>query len=256
MMYAICTVAAAALRKEPSHRSEMTSQLLFGETAQVLEEKEEWRKIKGTYDGYEGWLTHHLIEPIKAEKATAPYTFVSTGLMNPATLPDQLVNLPMGSSLTGLDEETRLLWDGRHKYHGTYRNTLTPANEELLWHTVQPWMNAPYLWGGRTFMGVDCSGFVQVVFKVLGIPLKRDAWQQATQGLPVADVALTITGDVAFFNNQEGKITHVGIVLNGDKIMHASGKVRVDTLTEKGIFAKDTGRQTHQLHSIRRMVPV
>ena len=256
MNYAICVVAAAAIRKEASHRSEMTSQLLFGETVQVLEEKEEWRKIKCTYDGYEGWLTYHLIEAIEDKFINVANPFVSTGLLNPVTLPDQLVNLPMGASLTGFDEETRLLWDEKHKYHGTYRNSMVPYNDDLLWNTLQPWMAAPYLWGGRTFMGVDCSGFVQTVFKVLGVHLLRDTYQQATQGLPVADIALAITGDVAFFNNEAGKITHVGIVLNGDKIIHASGKVRVDALTEEGIFVKETGQRSHTLHSIRRMVKV
>src|SRR5687768_17041871 len=111
MQLAICVVSAAPVRKEPSHRSEMTTQLLFGETAQILEEKEEWFKIKCIYDGYEGWLTYHLISFIDSAVATNPNDYVSTGLLNPVTLPDQLVNLPMGSSLTGFDEETRLLWD-------------------------------------------------------------------------------------------------------------------------------------------------
>ena len=255
MTYAICIASAAAIRKEPSHRSEMTSQLLFGETAQVLEEKEEWRKIKCSYDGYEGWLTHHLIEDITGDVMNTTNRIVSTGILNPITLPNSLVNIPMGASLTGFDEETRLLWDGKHKYHGTYRNTAQPTyQEDLLWNTLQPWMNAPYLWGGRTFMGVDCSGFVQTVYKVLGIALLRDAYQQAAQGVPVPNVVVSQPGDVAFFENEEGKITHVGIVLQDDKIIHASGKVRIDVLTDKGIFINDNNTQTHKLHSIRRMV--
>lgn len=255
MIHAICVVSAAAIRKEPSHRSEMSSQLLFGETVQILEEKEEWRRIKCHYDGYEGWLTFHLIEEVAEDVVKDPTHYVTTGLLNPATLPDQLVNLSIGSSLTGFDEETRLLWDGKHKYHGTYRNTTNQIyNEDLLWNTIQPWMSAPYLWGGRTFMGVDCSGFVQMVYKVLGIALLRDAYQQAAQGVPVPDVLVSQPGDVAFFENESGKITHVGIILQGDKIIHASGKVRIDVLTDNGIFNKESNTQTHKLHSIRRMV--
>ena len=256
MTHSICIVSAAPIRKEPSHRSEMTSQMLFGETALIMEAKDEWRKVKGLYDGYEGWLTEHLIQPIDTTSALAPNHFVTTGLLNPATLPDQLVNLPMGASLTGYDEETRLLWDGQHKYHGTFRNVTLPFSDEVFWNAIQPWMNAPYLWGGRTFMGVDCSGFVQTVFKVLGIPLLRDAYQQATQGIAIEDLVIAQKGDVAFFENEAGKITHVGIVLDGNKIIHASGKVRVDTLTDKGILVKETNTQSHKLHSIRRMIGV
>src|SRR5919205_2829784 len=105
----------------------------------------------------------------------------------------------MGASLTGFDEETRLLWDELHKYHGTYRNLDSKFSVDLLWKIVHAWINAPYLWGGRTFMGVDCSGFVQVVFKVLGIPLLRDAYQQATQGTAVENIHGAQTGDAAFF---------------------------------------------------------
>lgn len=253
VQFAICTVSVAPVRKEAAHRSEMISQVLFGETMQVLQEEKEWLKVKCLFDGYEGWLTNHLVTPIDEKKATAKNSYVSTGLLNHVTTTDQLFNLPMGSSLTGYDEETRLLWDEHFKYHGTFRNTEKPFNKSLFLNTIQPWMNAPYLWGGKTFMGVDCSGFAQTVFKVLGIPLLRDASQQVTQGSVVADVAQSKNGDLAFFNNEEGKIVHVGIVLEGGRIVHAAGKVRMDTLTNSGIIIQESGKQTHHLHSIKRM---
>lgn len=252
MDYAICVVSAAAVRSEPDHRREMINQLLFGETVEVLETKEEWLRIKSLYDDYEGWITVHFVESINKEVATAFCTYVTTGLLNPVTLPKQLLNLPMGSSLTGFSEESRLLWDEKHKYHGTYRNVLQSFNTDLFWSTVHTWLNAPYLWGGRTFMGVDCSGFTQVVFKILGILLKRDACQQAEQGSLIKTIKKSVLGDLAFFNNSDDKIIHVGIVLNDHKIIHASGKVRIDKLDEEGIINLQTATRTHNLHSIRR----
>lgn len=251
--FAITTVSAAPVRKEDAHRSEMTSQLLFGETMEVLEQKEEWFRIRSLHDQYEGWLTHHLVEIIDENVAKQSIRFVTTGLINPLTLSDELINLPMGSSLTGYDEETRLLWDGQHKYYGTFRNTSQPFDMDLLWRTAQAWINAPYLWGGRTFLGVDCSGFVQVTFKVMGIPLLRDAYLQAEQGSPVESLADARTGDVAFFHNDKGRIIHVGILLNNEQIIHASGKVRIDKIDNEGIINSSNGKRTHQLTHIRRM---
>ncbi|HEY0355021.1 MAG TPA: C40 family peptidase, partial [Flavisolibacter sp.] len=225
MKYSICSVAAAPVRKEPAHRSEMVNQLLFGELMEILEENDEWIRVRSLYDDYEGWLTYHLITTISKEVAEVSQPYVATGITNPITLPDQLINAPMGSVLVGFDEETRLLWDERYKYHGTYRNTSKPADIHQLPKLVQPWINAPYLWGGKTFMGVDCSGFVQTIFKVLGIQLKRDAYQQAEQGKAVENISLAKEGDLGFFHNEKGRVTHVGIILSPGTIIHSSGKV-------------------------------
>jgi hypothetical protein len=252
MQYAICTVAAAPVRKEPSHRSEMINQLLFGETMQVLEEKEEWFKIRSLYDDYEGWLTHHLISALDERVAKADASYIASGLLNPITVPDQIINAPMGSALVGFDEETRSLWNEAYKYGGTYRDIRKPFDLDLLERTVNAWINAPYLWGGKTFMGVDCSGFVQTVFKVLGIHLKRDAYQQAEQGSRVESLSNAKAGDVAFFQNENGRVTHVGIMLDVDHIIHASGKVRIDRLDEQGIVNTENGKRTHSLHSMKR----
>src|SRR5215213_2235442 len=252
MHHAICSVAAAPVRKEPSHKTEMVNQLLFGETMEVLEATEEWLKIKSLYDDYEGWITNHLVSGIDQSVATADINYVATGLVNQVTLPNQLINVPMGSALVGFNEETRLLWDEQHKYHGSYRNAQQPLDLDLLWRTAQAWINAPYLWGGKTFMGVDCSGFVQTVFKVLGIRLKRDAYQQAEQGSLVSSISEIKTGDLAFFQNQTQRVTHVGIMLDKDQIIHASGKVRIDRLDETGIVTRENGKETHKLHSLRR----
>ncbi len=252
MEYAICTVAAAAVRKEPSHRTEMTNQLLFGETMKILETKDEWFHVKSLYDNYDGWLTHHLVDEIERKLAREPLQFVCSDMLNSIQFSDQVINVPMGSALTAFEKDTGSLWDGQYSFDGNYRSFEQPSNKEDLIATAKAWINTPYLWGGKTFMGVDCSGFVQTVFKTNGIRLSRDAWQQAKEGEAVEELAVARPGDVAFFNNTDGQITHVGILLNSKEIIHASGKVRIDKIDDEGITNAKTSKKTHQLHSMKR----
>ena len=251
MEYAICTVTAAGVRKEPGHKAEMVNQLLFGETMEVLEAKEEWFKIRSMYDNYEGWLTYHLINEIDEKTATQESNHIATHHLNPVTTSNDVMFATIGSPLTGYNSETKKLWDNGYEYHGHFRDITEPVSEELFKEIIGLWLNAPYLWGGKTFMGVDCSGFVQMVYKLMGIKLKRDAYQQAEQGSDV-ELSNLKEGDLAFFHNENGRVTHVGIILNNNKIIHASGKVRIDKLGEQGIINSETGKRTHLLYSIKR----
>ncbi|HEV7621975.1 MAG TPA: NlpC/P60 family protein, partial [Flavisolibacter sp.] len=200
----ICTVAVAPLRKEPNHRSEMVSQVLFGELAEILETKDEWLHIRLLNDNYEGWLTEHLVEAYKAPQVKNEPVYTASGLTNTININHSVIHAPMGASLTGFNESTKYLWDEKYSYKGEFKKTADPFNLEQLLQSMKLWINAPYLWGGKTYMGVDCSGFVQVVFKVQGVQLKRDAYMQAEQGTLVGNLKDTKPGDLAFFHNANG----------------------------------------------------
>ena len=116
------------------------------------------------------------------------------------------------------------------------------------------YLNSPYLWGGRSPFGIDCSGFTQMVFKLNGIKLPRDAYEQAEIGKTLNFIEETQKGDLAFFDNEEGKIIHTGIIIDKNKIIHSSGKVRIDNLDHYGIFNAETGKYSHNLRLIKKVV--
>lgn len=249
MKYAICCLAAAPVRKEPSHRSEMVNQILFGETMEVLERREEWIFIKSTFDQYEGWLTDHFISLLEGDLPNQEY--VTSEIINIVELNNIPTYIPMASSLTGFNPDTRKLWNESFQFNNNSFLKAKPFNMESFEKTLNSWLNVPYLWGGRTLMGVDCSGFVQNIFKMGGIVLHRDAYLQESQGIIVNNLENVMPGDLAFFHNQSGKVIHVGIILNDGKIIHSSGKVRIDTFNENGIINSETGLKTHEFHSVK-----
>lgn len=250
-MQAVCCVPVSPIRAADSHKSEMVSQLLFGEMVTVLERGNGlWTRISCDYDKYEGWVTNnHLTEP--------PYQHAPLHLTadwsNEVMFNGHPMHVSFGSELRGL-VNGQAEWG---KYNWSYKgNHLDPQHarrtEKNILKVAFMFINTPYLWGGRSVFGIDCSGFTQVVYKSLGSPLLRDAYQQAMQGEVVGFLQEAKTGDLAFFDNDEGKITHVGILINEHEIIHSSGKVRVDKIDSQGIVNVDTNERTHRLRIIKR----
>jgi cell wall-associated NlpC family hydrolase len=229
----ICTVSVAAIRVEQSHQSEMTSQLLYGETVDILETKGKFSKIKMHFDGYEGWIDAQQISEI-------PNEYFAERKTELVTKPIQMYNTSQGAIVLSIGSEV---------------NSENPnpsfLNVENVSETAKQFLNVPYLWSGRSFFGIDCSGFVQLIYKVHGISLPREAQQQSEIGEVLSFVEESKPGDLAFFENKEGKISHVGMMLNNQEIIHASGKVRIDSLDSTGIFNKELNKHTHKLRFLR-----
>ncbi|MGZ3864665.1 MAG: C40 family peptidase [Bacteroidia bacterium] len=258
-MFGICNQSIVPCRKEPSHRSEMVTQLLFGEHFTVLEETEEWARIKTASDDYECWISNKQYQPVK------PETFKELDKAQPLSAePVQLVRhvgsgisfpVVIGSTIPFLKDKSFSLENHQYEFSGQYK---TPdekaADRKKIIETAHVFLNSPYLWGGRSPFGIDCSGFTQLVYKLNGLKLLRDAYQQAAMGLSLSFVEEAQAGDLAFFDNEEGKIIHVGIVLDDSKIIHASGHVRVDKLDHYGIFNVDTKKYSHHLRVIKKII--
>lgn len=253
MKYAVCQLGVAAVRSESSDRSEMVTQILFGEKVEITETKDNWIKIKADFDGYEGWSDRkqflELTEDEYNQLSSGPYT---SDIFNLALIEDQPMVLPLGSSLPGIKDYKIHLGTKKFAYHGEIEeNNLTQTEICQLAHL---YLNTPYLWGGKSNFGIDCSGFTQQVYKYAGRHIPRDAWQQAELGEALSFVEEAEPGDLAFFDNAEGKIIHTGIILEGGKIIHAHGKVRIDPIDSTGIFNTDSQTYSHKLRVIKKIL--
>jgi len=258
-MKAVILQPAVPLRSEASDRAEMVSQILFGETCTLLERQEQWSLVRCCYDDYEGWVSNKQIHPLTLQEEEQVESWnvivscpsISISITSPSLFPGEYalapISIPMGSRLP---EQHRIKLGDITIEHSIPALEATPF---ITFSKAFELLNAPYLWGGKTLMGIDCSGFTQTIFKVYGIHLLRDASQQATQGLCVNSLEESQRGDLLFFSNPQGRITHVGIKFGADTVIHASGRVRIDKIDATGIFNHEENRYTHKLHSIRRI---
>lgn len=259
MYYGINLLSIVPIRAEAKEESEQTTQLLFGETFTVLEEQPKWLKIQTHHDAYKGWIDRK-IPTIMGDDEYHTLAGEREYLVDSqiAYLEEDDVHFPivLGSSLPGFNEKDFTLHINNHtfSFQGLYKLSEPQASGELLVKNAMRFRRAPYLWGGRSVFGVDCSGFMQIVFKMCGFLLPRDSYQQAEKGYKPAPGEQPGAGDLAFFTNSKGKIAHVGMLINPNEIIHVHGNVHVDDFNEKGIINKKTGEHTHKLAEIKRYI--
>jgi len=253
-MFGICNLAIIPLRAESSDRSEIVSQVLFGEQFEVLETLKQWAKIRLQYDGYEGWVDSKQFQPItkdQYDQLSQEAIILNSDLVEYITSPNNLLMpIPLGASLSFLNHADINV--SGFDFEGMRISGVKPKSNLI--NTSFMYLNAPYLWGGKTPFGIDCSGFTQMVYKLNGYHLLRDASQQATEGEALSFIEESEPGDLAFFDNEEGKIIHVGIIMDDNYIIHSSGKVRIDRLDHLGIYNAETNRHTHKLRVIKKMI--
>ncbi|MBR3577797.1 MAG: C40 family peptidase [Bacteroidales bacterium] len=265
-MYGVANLSVLNLRAEPSHRSELVSQMLFGDAYSVVEETPDWLRVRTCDCGYEGWISRRQHNPLHdkdVEDYLAADKYVVKDLLLIINTFEKNISFPIfiGSSFPYPKDGILILGNSIFMVNLPEEKPV-PASQGLsplqvkLMQFAAAFLNAPYLWGGRTPAGIDCSGFSQLAYKSVGIALPRDASQQVEGGAPVDFVEEAQVGDLAFFGStaESETITHVGIVCGQNKIIHSSGKVRIDTLDSTGIFCNEEGRYTHFLRIIKRVM--
>ena len=258
----ICALSAVPIRAEPNDRTELVTQLMFGECYQILLTQDSWVQVQLAADGYMGWMDTKQHTPVSAEYYEAWCAQDHPRVLDVVqAVSDATTKLPLtlGCRLPFFDGLNLRLGERQYFFNGTATNpTAAPdtARQALLLRKMALLhLKAPYVWGGKSIFGLDCSGLCQQLYGLVGIQLPRDARQQIDHGRPVHFVAQARPGDLAFFDNAEGRIVHVGMVMDEGHILHAHGEVRLDPLDHNGIFNRERQRYSHKLRLLKRLLP-
>ncbi len=256
--WGIARLSIIPVRKEPDHRSEQVTQLLFGDHYSVIQRSRDndWIRILVNFDNYEGWISakqHHSISSEFFQEINKNEYRISTDLTSLALYKKKPILIVIGSVLPVSD--TEIFDAGEHfAYNGESKGLGQKRDYEFLHQAAMKYLNVPYIWGGKSPFGIDCSGFTQMTFKLAGYFLNRDSHEQVKQGIDIRDFSMTKPGDLAFFTNQKDKVGHVGIILDKNMIIHSSGFVRIDKIDENGIFNEFIGEYTHHYFTSRRIL--
>lgn len=249
----ICENVFVPLRSGPSHKTEMLSQILFGEKYSITDKAGSWFKIETHFDKYSGWIDSDHLQHSQVESAAGGHV-LNRSLLCYKNDKSKMV-LEAGCEIFNPDFDKKIFFAGKNQYTtGNEFSSSFISTDDSLSDSALKYINSPYIWGGRIPSGIDCSGLTQLVYKMKGIPIPRDSWKQAEAGKTVEFIDQAEAGDLVFFDNDRGKISHVGMILSRGLVIHASGRVRIDSIDHQGIFKPEIGGYSHKLRMIRRIL--
>ncbi len=256
--FGICRLSVVPVRSEASDKSEQVTQLLFGDHYECtnLTKDRKWHRTKINFDESEGWIDakqHHSISGDYYAYLNRAEFKITTDVTS-SILYNKSPQIILIGSMIPISSSELFKMEEQFAFNGEAKNLGQKREFEFMRNVAMKYLNAPYLWGGKNPFGIDCSGFVQMVFKICGYRLFRDSWQQASQGKSIKGIGEAKPGDLVFFKDSDDRINHVGILLEGEKIIHASGRVRIDHLNGEGILNMETKIYSHQFSHIRRIL--
>jgi len=250
----ISLIPLIPIRKEPNHRSEMVSQMLFGEKAKIISYNKEWVEIETKFDDYRGWIELKSTASYNPKIHDKEWTITSKPI-SIVKKANRSFLISSGSEIPTPDKSNRFeLNSETYEIEGDNKMPIQPPVKTII-EIAYEFINAPYLWGGRSIFGIDCSGFTQILYKNVGISLPRDSKDQAGKGILIESIEDSKPGDLLFFQNDQGLVVHVGMLLPKNKIIHSSVYVRVDKVDDRGIFNLKENMYTHSLKIIKRILP-